>query len=412
MSAAVEAEPRPQPAGILVVDDYRPNLTALRALLESIGEVSEASSGAQALREIDRRDYAVVVIDVQMPGMDGVELARRIRAGARNAEVPIIFITAADGGLAPILEGYAAGAVDYLRRPLEAVVLRAKVSTFVELHQRREQARSEAADRARLEAERAAVERASREKDQFLALLSHELRTPLTSILLWSDMLLNKEMPRDVVRRGLETIDACARQEERLVENVLEMSRLVTGTLSLEIEKVDVAEVLAEVVAEASQWAIDRGVQLVHAGAAAGPYCGLFDRRRIRQVLANLLGNALKFTSAAGRVDVSLEGTRSTVRIQIRDTGVGFAPEVAPQLFSRFKQLGSLSTRSQGGLGMGLSLAKALVDLHGGNIVAESEGAGKGASFTVWLPINDDNDDNDNHPRSGKGRHPQITPLP
>ena len=161
------------PAAILVVDDYGPNLTALRALLENIGEISTAASGAQAIAETDRREYAVVVIDVQMPGMDGIELARRIRAGAHNAQVPIIFLTAADGGLAPILEGYAVGAVDFLRRPLEPVVLRAKVSIFVELYQHREQARKEAADRARLEADRAAVERASREKDQFLALLSH-----------------------------------------------------------------------------------------------------------------------------------------------------------------------------------------------------------------------------------------------
>jgi signal transduction histidine kinase len=408
------------PAAILVVDDYGPNLTALRALLENIGEISTAASGAQAIAETDRREYAVVVIDVQMPGMDGIELARRIRAGAHNAQVPIIFLTAADGGLAPILEGYAVGAVDFLRRPLEPVVLRAKVSIFVELYQHREQARKEAADRARLEADRAAVERASREKDQFLALLSHELRTPLTSILLWSDMLLNKELAPDVVRRGLETIDACARQEDRLVENVLEMSRLVTGTLSLELEPVDVAEVLAEVVAEAAPWAADRRVQLVYAGGAASQCRGRFDRRRLRQVLANLLGNALKFTAASGRVDVTLDGGgdgnacgsgsgESTARIQIRDTGVGFAPEDAPQLFSRFRQLGSLSTRSQGGLGMGLSLAKALVDLHGGTIVGESDGAGRGASFTVSLPINDDDDGT---PRSGKARCPQITPLP
>ena len=396
------------PAGILVVDDYRPNLTALRALLEDIGEVSDAGSGTQAIAEIDRREYAVVVLDVQMPGMDGIELARRIRAGARNVQVPIIFITAADGGLAPIREAYAVGAVDYLRRPLEPVVLRAKVSTFVELYQHREQARTEAADRARLEAERAAVERASREKDRFLALLSHELRTPLTSILLWSDMLLNKELAPDVVRRGLETIDACARQEDRLVENVLEMSRLVTGTLSLELEEVDVAELVAQVVADAAPWAADRRVQLVYAAGATGPCSGRFDRRRLRQVLANLLGNALKFTPAAGRIDVSLDGG-DTARIQIRDTGIGFAPEAAPQLFSRFTQLGSISTRSQGGLGMGLSLAKALVDLHGGTIVAESGGAGTGASFTVCLPINDHDD---GAPGSGKPRCPQITPLP
>ena len=164
-----------------------------------------------------------------MPRMNGVEVARRIRAGSHNAQVPIIFLTAMDSDAAQVLEGYAVGAVDYLRRPFEPVILQSKVAVFVELHQRREQAKREAAERARLEAERAAAEQASRQKDRFLAALSHELRTPLTSILLWSDMLLNKPLSGETSRRGIETIDLCARHEARLVDNVLEMSRLVTG---------------------------------------------------------------------------------------------------------------------------------------------------------------------------------------
>src|SRR5262249_23817085 len=163
--------------------------------------------------EIGQRDYALVILDIQMPGMDGIEVARHIRGGARNAQTPIIFVTSMGDDTAPALEGYAAGAIDYLRRPIEPVILRSKVSIFLELYRSREQAKQEAAARAQLLAERVAAEQASREKDHFLALLSHELRTPLTSILLWSDMLLRKRLPWETIQRGLETIDSCANQE-------------------------------------------------------------------------------------------------------------------------------------------------------------------------------------------------------
>ena len=200
--------------------------------------------------------------------MDGVEVARRIRAGSHNAQVPIIFLTAMESDAAQVLEGYAAGAVDYLRLPFEPLILQSKVAVFVELHQRREQAKREAAERARLEAERAAAERASRQKDRFLAALSHELRTPLTSILLWSDMLLHKPLSAETSRRGIETIDLCARHEARLVDNVLEMSRLVTGTTTLDPTAVDFGELVGESVAEVAGLAGERGVRVACDGRA------------------------------------------------------------------------------------------------------------------------------------------------
>ena len=149
------------PACVLVVDDYPHNRTALDALLSPIAAVTTVDSGARAIDEIDHKDYAVVVLDVHMPHMSGVEVARRIRAGSHNAQVPIIFLTAEDSDTAEVLEGYAVGAVDYLRRPFEPVILQSKVAVFVELHQHRQQAKREAAERARLEAERAAAEQAS-----------------------------------------------------------------------------------------------------------------------------------------------------------------------------------------------------------------------------------------------------------
>src|SRR6186713_1244555 len=154
-------------AGVLIVDDYLPNRTAVRAVLEPIAAITDVDSGERALEEIKRRDYAVVVLDIQMPRMNGVEVARRIRAGSHNAQVPIILLTAREADAAQVLEGYAAGAVDYLRLPFDPLILKSKVSVFVELYQRREQAKRESAARARLEAERLAAERASRQKDEF-----------------------------------------------------------------------------------------------------------------------------------------------------------------------------------------------------------------------------------------------------
>ena len=372
-------------AGVLVVDDYPHNRTALEALLTPIAAVITVDSGERALAEIGRRDFAVVVLDVHMPRMNGVEVARRIRAGSHNAQVPIIFLTAMDSDTAQVLEGYAAGAVDYLRRPFEPVILQSKVAVFVELHQRREQAKREAAERARLEAERAAAERASQQKDRFLAALSHELRTPLTSILLWSDMLLNKALSGEMSRRGVETIDLCARHEARLVDNVLEMSRLVTGVTTLDRTEVDFGELVGEAVAEIAGLAGERGVN-VTCGAEPNMWSGVADRGRLRHVLYNLLENAVKFTPSGGRAEVTLDAGDAGLHIRISDTGLGFPASKASTLFQRFEQGDPSSTRVRGGLGMGLALARALVELHGGAITATSEGIGHGATFTITLP--------------------------
>lgn len=382
-----EGVPHATRSQILVVDDYAPNLIALRALLEPIAAVTGADSGARALEEVERTEFAVVVLDVNMPRVDGLEVARRIRAGQVNRQVPIIFLTAMDSDPAQILDGYAAGAVDYLRRPFSHEILRSKVAIFVELHQCREQGKSEAIERAQLEAQRIAAEQASREKDRFLAVLSHELRTPLTSILLWSDMLLRRELPPEMLRRGLETIDLCARYEAHIVERVLEMSRLITGTMSLDLTAVDINEVVTDAAEDVSRLAAERRVQIA---IAADKVCwrAVGDRLRLRQVIYNLLENAVNFTPAGGRVDLTLEDDTSALQIQVRDTGIGFAADFVPNLFSRFKPRGASSKRAGvgGGLGLGLALAKELVELHGGQITGASAGPGLGASFTVTLP--------------------------
>jgi signal transduction histidine kinase len=370
---------------VLVVDDYAPNRTALRALLAPIATITAVDCGARAIEEIGRKDFAVVVLDIQMPRLNGVEVARRIRAGDHNAHVPIIFLTAMDRDATRILEGYAAGAVDYLCRPFEPLILKSKVSVFVELQQRREQAKREAAERARLESERVAAERASRQKDRFLAALSHELRTPLASILLWSDMLLNKALPPEVARQGLDTIDLCARREARLVDNVLEMSRLVTGTMALDPAAIDFGELVAEAVKEVAAVAAARGIRIA-CDVEPGRWPGVGDAARLRHALYNLLDNAVKFTPDGGRAHVTVARRATELEIRISDTGLGFPADHAPRLFARFEPGDCGSTRARGGLGLGLALAKALVELHGGAITAASDGMGRGATFTITLP--------------------------
>ena len=211
------------------------------------------------------------------------------------------------------------------------------------------------------------------------------LRTPLSSILLWSDMLLNKSLPAETVRRGLETIDLCARQEARLVDNVLEMSRLVTGTMVLDPAAVDYGELVAEAVTEVTAAASERGVEIACA-AEPGLWSGIGDRARLRHVLYNLLENAIKFTPRGGRADITVAERDDGFEIRVTDNGLGFPAERAPALFARFEPGDARSTGARGGLGLGLALAKALVELHGGVITAASEGIGRGATFTITLP--------------------------
>jgi signal transduction histidine kinase len=373
---------------ILIVDDYPPNLTALAALLDSIGrEVVTAGSGEEALGALSTGDFAVVVLDVKMPGMSGLEVARRVRSCNRNATVPIIFLTACDSDTAETLDGYAAGAVDYVRKPFEPEILRSKIAIFVELHERRELGRREAQLRAELEVERAAAARESREKDEFLSVLSHELRTPLTSILLWSDMLLHRALPPDAVARGHQIIDRCARAEAHMVENVLEMSRMATGTFAVDPHPFDLLEAVAAVIEEVRN-VHESGPIALTADQPAGLMV-FADRQRVVQLLFNLLDNAVKFTAGpgGGRVSVGVTQDDASVLMRIVDTGPGFSPDVRKQLFRPFRPGDSSRTRPHTGLGLGLVVANAIAIAHGGTlVVGNDDGRRQGAVVTATLP--------------------------
>jgi PAS domain S-box-containing protein len=236
------------------------------------------------------------------------------------------------------------------------------------------------------QAARQEAERVSRMKDEFLATLSHELRTPLNAILGWSQLLrITNTAPEDM-RQGLETIERNARVQTQLIEELLDMSRIISGKVRLDVQRVDLAQVIGNA-CEAVQLAADaKNIQLLRViDSAAATITG--DPGRMQQVIWNLLSNAIKFTPRGGHVKVALQRGDGSVELSVIDDGQGIDPQFLPRLFERFSQADSSTTRQHGGLGLGLAIVRHLVELHGGSIRALSEGQDKGSAFTVSLPV-------------------------
>jgi PAS domain S-box-containing protein len=240
-----------------------------------------------------------------------------------------------------------------------------------------------------LAAERAArteAERVGRMKDEFLATLSHELRTPLSAILGWSQLLQRSEPAGDMLNEGLGVIERNARIQTQLISDLLDMSRIISGKVRLDVQRVDLAPVINAAVDSVRPSAENKAIRLQKVlDPLAGPVSG--DPNRLQQVVWNLLSNAIKFTPKGGKIEVLLERINSHVEITVTDTGQGIAPDFLPHVFDRFRQADSSTTRHQGGLGLGLAIVKQLVELHGGQIAAKSAGEGEGASFSVRLPV-------------------------
>lgn len=234
---------------------------------------------------------------------------------------------------------------------------------------------------ARLEAERV-----SRVKDEFVATLSHELRTPLHAILGWTHVLMNPSSREVHLEAGLRAIERNARAQARMIDDLLDMSRIISGKVRLDVQRIALAPLIVAAVESIRPAADAKGIELkVVLDAAAGPILG--DPNRLQQVIWNLLSNAVKFTPPGGRVVVSLERSETQVIIAVSDSGEGIAPQFLPYLFERFRQADASTTRQHGGLGLGLSIIKQLVELHGGAVAAESSGPGQGSTFRVSLPI-------------------------
>jgi signal transduction histidine kinase/response regulator RpfG family c-di-GMP phosphodiesterase len=584
---------------ILMVDDSPTNLLALESILEGPDRnLVKATSGDEALRYLLNTDVAVVLLDVYMPGIDGLETAALIRGREKSRDIPIIFLTADSMGNRHIAKGYSLGAVDYILKPVEPDILRSKVAVFVELFKKTEEIKRQAEllheknlelenanlqrlgmlielgqqlsaehdpsrvlekfchaardiigaahacvgvlnghesrlryffcssdvgpgdsgkapakepggggaqpmwdkgllgtllkerrplrltesdpllegaflpahgssahsflgtpilssatvygwvyltdklgadefneaderlavtlatqvsiayenatlyteaqrhaaelqqevaerkqaeeERARMlireQAARAEAEQANRTKDEFLATLSHELRTPLTAILGWSHLLRTNRLDEGNIARALETIERNARAQSQLIDDLLDVSRIITGKLRLELHPVDLLPIIEAAIdsmrpaAEAKTIRFDVALER-EASKVSG------DANRLQQVVWNLFSNAVKFTPDGGSVTVRLERTDSHARITVSDTGQGIEPQFLPFIFDRFRQADGSTTRKHGGLGLGLAIVRHLVELHGGTIKVHSEGKGRGATFTIELPL-------------------------
>jgi hypothetical protein len=259
------------------------------------------------------------------------------------------------------------------------------VGSCTDIDERRRAAQERLELLRRVQAAHAAAEEANRLKDDFLATVSHELRTPLTAMLGWLHLLRSGRLPEEKRARALETVERNARAQAQVIEDLLDISRIITGKLNLEPGLVDMRAVVDAALESARPLAETKGVTLVlECGVDTLPMRG--DAGRLQQVVWNLLNNAIKFTPQAGRITVELRPVDDTVELRVTDTGVGISPRFLPHLFERFRQEDGSSRRTQGGLGLGLSIVRHLVELHGGRISAHSLGEGHGSSFVLHLP--------------------------
>ncbi len=576
--------PTEEPINILMVDDSPPNLLALESILRAPDRnLIRASSGDEALRFLLHNDVAVILMDVFMPGMDGLETAELVRGRDKSRDIPIIFLTADSSGGRLLNRGYSLGAVDYIVKPVDPDILRSKVAVFVELFKKTQEVkrqaqllreknlelentnlarlkmlidlgqelstehdptrvlqkfcvsgrkivmaetaaaglidgrgkiltyycasgengkpdnaipltaqkalkrliserrplrltetdaplcdttapdevhsflgapifsgasvsgwvcllnklndndfseaderlastlatqlaisyenarlyteaqnhatelRAEVAERKQAEEERAQLlireqvaraeaERANRAKDQFLATLSHELRTPLSAILGWSQLVRTGKLEETQMARAFETIERNARSQSQLIDDLLDVSRIITGKLQIELRAVDLSKVIEAAMDSVRPAYETKGIGFEVIGdLGTCPVRG--DANRLQQIFWNLFNNAVKFTPADGKVSVKVKRRDSRIQVSITDTGIGIDSKFVPFIFERFRQADGSTTRAHGGLGLGLAIVRHLVELHNGDIKAESGGQGEGSTFTVNLPL-------------------------
>jgi signal transduction histidine kinase len=398
--------PLTQGRDILVVDDNQTNLIAIEAALASLGrKLVLAHSGIEALGRLLEQDFALIILDVAMPGMDGFETAKLVRSRERNRATPIIFVTGLSWQDDAVLRGYELGAFDFLMKPIRPEVLRAKATVFVQLQERtNELAQSAEAlrlaqkhahereleeQRRRFQAE--ALERQNqqlaetdRRKDEFLAILSHELRNPLQPLQTAVEVL-EHDPDAPVPPRIRAIIQRQVHHITRLVDDLLDLSRLNAGKLELRREPVTLASVVEEAV-QACAHAIEVRKHRLEVKGDEAPATVYGDPVRLVQVVCNLIQNAVKYTEPGGRLGIEWGARDGRGFIRVTDNGRGIAGELVPTIFDMFVQERTTSDGA-GGLGLGLGLVKKLVEMHGGTVRASSPGLGRGSTFEIALSL-------------------------
>ncbi|AYB35080.1 ATP-binding protein [Chryseolinea soli] len=391
---------------ILIVDDKEENIFALEKLLEKPDRsFLTAKSGKDGLTIALKNIPDLVILDVHMPEMDGFEVAQVLKSNKKTKEIPVIFTSAEKKERHSIMKGFEEGAVDYLSKPLDPDVTRAKVSAQLKIQQQKKELveKNISLENAEmrinqlnqelqrnlveLEISKQQVEHASRLKSEFISTMSHELRTPLNAIIGFSELLVDKKVGEINSRQEqyLEDILRSGNHLLRLINDILDLSKIEAGKMEILLEPCGVKEVMEEVCSVIKSLADAKGIAIV-VSIAAQVVDIEADRIKLKQVLYNLLSNAIKFTDRGGKVEIAVEpGAKNSVAIQIKDTGIGISPEGIRKLFSPFLQLNAGPSEKQQGTGLGLMLARKFIELHQGSISVDSE-VGKGTVFTVLLP--------------------------
>ena len=370
------------PVKFLLVDDLAENLLLLEALLRREDlTLLMARSGDEALELLLHHDVALALIDVQMPGLNGFELAELMRGNERTRRIPIIFVTAGTHSPERRFQGYEAGAVDFIQKPIEPDVLRSKTEVFFEIYRQRQMI---AEQRDLLQAQADALQLQDRRKDEFLAILAHELRNPLAALRGGVELLQRKPDGAQAERISNLMQDQMTHLF-RLVDDLLDASRITQGKIELRTAPFDLREAVLAAV-EMARPAIDAQAHTLVLNMPEQRIELLADQVRITQCIANLLNNSAKYTPNGGRIEVILETTGDSCRVTVADNGLGLTPHASAAIFRMFEQVQDHLQHAHGGLGIGLALVKQLVELHGGSIAVTSEGPDRGSAFTLEIP--------------------------
>ncbi len=387
-------------AKLLIVDDLPENLLALEALIAREDRlVYKALSADEALSLLLQHEFAMAILDVQMPGMNGFELAELMRGTEKTRNIPIVFVSAAGRELNYAFKGYESGAVDFLHKPLDIQAVKSKVNVFVELYRQSKAMKQqvEALERSRREQEallqqlqstQLELEQAVRMRDDFMSIVAHEVRTPLNGLIL-ETQLRKMHLARDnAAAFTLDKMHAMVDRDERqnkslirLIEDMLDVSRIRTGKLSIRPTHFDLAALARGLVQNFAPQieAAEASVSL----DAEQPVMGDWDEFRIEQVISNLLTNALRY-GAKSPISLKVYSENGEARVEVRDSGIGISEENQQRIFQQFERVSANHVAA--GLGLGLFISEQIVAAHGGTITVESR-IGEGALFRVCLPL-------------------------
>lgn len=386
-------------ARLMVVDDEESLRITTAAILEKEGyTVDVASSGNEAIALLGNADYDLVLTDLHMEGGEGLTVLNEIR---RNAPLTISVVLTGFASVESAIAALQEGAYDYLVKPCNIETMKHTIRRGVE-HRRlmlaEQKARADL-EQLNLDLEKRIAERtaeltrlnaelaeANRAKDVFLATLSHELRTPLTPVVGWIKLLRSGNLDSKSIAQALDAIERNAWLQARLIDDLLDTSRIATGKLQFEPRPTDLNATVKAALETVRAMAASRNIEL-SVTLSPSTLVVMGEPVRLQQIAWNLISNAIKFTEPGGKVTVKTETEGSEARLVVSDTGVGIAPDFLPHVFDRFRQADGSTSRRHGGLGLGLAIADALAKMHGGRLEAQSEGVGKGSSFLFRIGL-------------------------